>query len=242
MSRGGSIGFADGSSAALRALFVWSSAPTAHSGSSADNADNAERTQRCRSSDRRPTESAALRNGTSRENTKLSAAALRFRGSFRFVARRAGPVGRSSSLCLGVFYVRPLSSFLYAPFVLIEHLESSWPRFSAVLTRVWLMSGCVTQRSSSIRTRAARAAPRDCAVSIQTRVRQHLLGGGRVERPNTVPCCRARERVDRAYATFTIAPAGTTPVVTYRHSAITSLRATATIPIRRARLPFPKLV
>lgn len=206
---------------------------------------SAQRTQRRRSSDRRPTESAALRNGTSRENTKPVGCCFAFSRLVSFRGPPCGP-GRtivvSVSLCLGVFYVRPLSSFLYAPFVLIEHLESSWPRFSAVLTRVWLMSGCVTQRSSSIRTRAARAAPRDCAVSIQTRVRQHLLGGGRVERPNTVPCCRARERVDRAYATFTIAPSGTTPVVTYRHSAITSLRATATIPIRRARLPFPKLV
>ena len=51
-------------------------------------------------------------------------------------------------------------------------------------------------------------------------------------------CDVQRER----YATFRIAPVGTTPVVAYRHNAITNLRASATIPIRRARLPTPNRV
>jgi hypothetical protein len=42
------------------------------------------------------------------------------------------------------------------------------------------------------------------------------------------------------YAAFRIAPVGTTPLVTYRHKTITNLRASATIPMRRARLPAPK--
>jgi hypothetical protein len=110
------------------------------------------------------------------------------------------------------------------------------------LTRVGLKSGFVTQRSPSIRARADRAAPRDYAVSIQTMVLQHLLRGGRVKRPCRNRACSAREtrrRLLPTYATFRIAPAGTTPVVTYRHSAITSWRATATMPIRRARFPVP---
>ena len=45
-----------------------------------------------------------------------------------------------------------------------------------------------------------------------------------------------------AYAAFSTAPAGITPVVAYRHSAISSFRASATMPIRRARLPVPKCV
>jgi hypothetical protein len=40
-----------------------------------------------------------------------------------------------------------------------------------------------------------------------------------------------------AYAAFTTAPAGTAPVVAYRHNAISNLRASATTPMRRARLP-----
>jgi hypothetical protein len=51
-------------------------------------------------------------------------------------------------------------------------------------------------------------------------------------------CDAQRER----YATFRIAPVGTTPVVAYRHNAITNLRASATIPIRRVRLPTPNRV
>ena len=62
-------------------------------------------------------------------------------------------------------------------------------------------------------------------------------------RPSANRTRRAREMpgvAGAAYAAFRIAPAGTTPAVTYRQSAITSLRATATIPIRRARVPVPK--
>lgn len=47
----------------------------------------------------------------------------------------------------------------------------------------------------------------------------------------------ARETRRGDYATCIIAPVGTTPVVAYRQSAITNLRATATIPMRRARFP-----
>ena len=38
---------------------------------------------------------------------------------------------------------------------------------------------------------------------------------------------------------FSCAPSGTTPVSRYRHNAINSLRASATIPIRRRRFPLP---
>ena len=48
--------------------------------------------------------------------------------------------------------------------------------------------GFVTQRASSIRARADRAAPGDYAVSVRTGVLQHLLRGGRVKRPFTKPC------------------------------------------------------
>jgi len=94
--------------------------------------------------------------------------------------------------------------------------------------------GCVTQRSPSIRARADCAAPGDCAVS-NPDTGLPLLSG-RVARPSSLPCAaRVRASIrSGGYATFRIAPAGTTPIVTYRHSAITSLRATATIPIGRA--------
>jgi hypothetical protein len=42
------------------------------------------------------------------------------------------------------------------------------------------------------------------------------------------------------YAAFNTAPTGSTPVVAYRHRAIKSLRARATLPTRRARFPRPK--
>ena len=42
-----------------------------------------------------------------------------------------------------------------------------------------------------------------------------------------------------AYASLRTAPSGNTPVSKKRHSAISNLRATATIPIRRKRLPPP---
>ena len=89
-----------------------------------------------------------------------------------------------------------------------------------------------------------RAAPRDCAVSIRTRVLRYLLRGGRVARPYTNRTRSAREtrRPSRAPTRLSGSrPPARRPVVTYRHSAITSLRATATIPIRRARLPCPKV-
>ena len=107
-------------------------------------------------------------------------------------------------------------------------------------------SGCepwvVTQRSPSIRARADRAAPRDCAVSYPDTVLPHPLASGRVTRPSDLSCAARVSASIRAgrYATFRIAPAGTTPVVTYRHNAIRSLRATATMPIRRARVPCAK--
>lgn len=45
----------------------------------------------------------------------------------------------------------------------------------------------------------------------------------------------------RAYPTLRAAPSGTSPVSRKRHSAMSNLRATATIPIRLKRLPpFPK--
>ena len=42
-----------------------------------------------------------------------------------------------------------------------------------------------------------------------------------------------------AYASLRAAPSGKTPVSRNRHSAISNLRATATIPMRRKRLPPP---
>lgn len=100
----------------------------------------------------------------------------------------------------------------------------------------------MTQYSPSIRARAhARGPQRLCSLDPE-----HVCGGTLfvavgLGRPFTNRTRRARETQRELYATFTIAPVGTTPCVTYRQSAITSLRATATIPIRRARLPVPKL-
>ena len=42
------------------------------------------------------------------------------------------------------------------------------------------------------------------------------------------------------YAVFTTASVGMIPCTAYRHKAMTNLRASATIPIRRSRLPRPK--
>jgi hypothetical protein len=42
-----------------------------------------------------------------------------------------------------------------------------------------------------------------------------------------------------AYASLSAAPSGKTPVSRKRHSAMSNLRATATIPMRRKRLPPP---
>ena len=102
----------------------------------------------------------------------------------------------------------------------------------------------MTQRSPSIRARAQSARPPETVQSQSG----HMSGGTSfVAVGRSVPTLqepyapRAGDAPTGAYAAFTIAPAGTTPAVTYRQSAITSLRATATMPIRRARFPLPKL-
>src|SRR5207302_4881355 len=55
-------------------------------------------------------------------------------------------------------------------------------------------------------------------------------------RTRSTPAIPARRR----YAAFSTAPVGITPSVAYRHSAISSFRASATMPILRVRLPRPK--
>jgi hypothetical protein len=61
----------------------------------------------------------------------------------------------------------------------------------------------------------------------------------------TSSCARGAPRAARrsqAAWPFTIAPSGISPCSTYRHSAISSFRASATIPMRRCRrLPRPNL-
>ncbi len=94
----------------------------------------------------------------------------------------------------------------------------------------------VVTSAAFIRARATRAAQRLYS-SIRTQLLRHLLCDGRA---GDLPRSCAARMFDVRLCEFHIAPSGTTPVVTYRHSAITSLRATATIPIRRARLPVPK--
>ena len=91
----------------------------------------------------------------------------------------------------------------------------------------------------------AGAAPRDCAVSIpNTCAAVPSLWRSAVRHDPSRPVRAARvSRVrHEPYATFMIAPVGTMPCVTYRQSAITSLRATATMPTRRARFPLPKFI
>lgn len=79
-----------------------------------------------------------------------------------------------------------------------------------------------------------------CDLRSRHDVLQHLLLFDRVGDPVlSVRSARERVNVVRDYAAFTMAPSGTVPLVTNRQSAMTSLRATATIPIRRARLPMP---
>src|SRR6185369_3087149 len=56
---------------------------------------------------------------------------------------------------------------------------------------------------------------------------------------NRTRSTRARWAARSRYAARSTAPAGTTPVVTYRHSTMSSLRANATIPIFRVRFPWP---
>ncbi len=153
---------------------------------------------------------------------------------------RRGTAGARSLLCCG-----PSSSPVCEKFPFNQYPRIRLPRPDDGL-RSSRGSGCepwvVTQRSPSIRARADRAAPRDCAVSYPDTVLPHPLASGRVTRPSDLSCAARVSASIRAgrYATFRIAPAGTTPVVTYRHNAIRSLRATATMPIRRARVPCAK--
>ncbi len=58
--------------------------------------------------------------------------------------------------------------------------------------------------------------------------------------PDTTRTRSTRARASAHYARFNTAPAGRTPAVAYRQSAIKSLRARATMPTRRARFPRPK--
>jgi hypothetical protein len=100
--------------------------------------------------------------------------------------------------------------------------------------------GFVTQRSSSIRARGdCRGPQRLCSLSPDTSAATPSPWRSRAATLHD-PCAARVSGAGATYAAVTIAPAGTTPVVTYRHSAITSLRATATIPIRRPRFPVPK--
>jgi hypothetical protein len=84
-----------------------------------------------------------------------------------------------------------------------------------------------------------------CDLRSRHGVLQHLLlfdrvGVDRVGDPVlSVRSAREPVGVVRDYAAFTMAPSGALPLVTNRQRAITSLRATATMPIRRARLPVP---
>jgi hypothetical protein len=81
----------------------------------------------------------------------------------------------------------------------------------------------------------SRSRTRGCGpFSVAVRQRRNPTNTGRAAR---VPRGDSRDRAD---ATLRIAPSGTTPVVTYRQRVITNLRATATMPIRRARFPFAK--
>jgi hypothetical protein len=64
-----------------------------------------------------------------------------------------------------------------------------------------------------------------------------LLSSGPRQRSLAAPPARGSRRP----AAFRAAPSGTTPVSTNRHKAMSSLRARATIPLRRKRLlPCPK--
>src|SRR5262249_36889461 len=75
--------------------------------------------------------------------------------------------------------------------------------------------------------------------------RPHLYDGllrmpgnatGRLYQPPGQEVAQAR---NPAYASLSMAPAGTPPVSMKRHRAMSNLRATATIPIRLTRLPPP---
>ena len=92
-------------------------------------------------------------------------------------------------------------------------------------------------------TRAWRGPLRRCSLEPDTwAVVPFRFGQPRADPQRTVRTARVRRAAPARYATFRIAPVGTTPVVAYRHNAITNLRASATIPIRRARFPTPNRV
>jgi hypothetical protein len=88
------------------------------------------------------------------------------------------------------------------------------------------------------------AAPRDYAVSIPdtgATVPSSWRSTVRHDPSRNVRAARVSASERSPYATFRIAPVGSTPVVAYRQSAMSNFRASATIPIRRARLPVPNL-
>ena len=106
-------------------------------------------------------------------------------------------------------------------------------------------SGCASERTAPRRllsehAQHVRGSQRLCDLRSRHVVLQHLLLYDRKSDP-VLSVRSAREFGGvRDYAACMIAPSGTVPLVTYRQSAIVSLRATATIPMRRARLPRPK--
>ena len=135
------------------------------------------------------------------------------------------------------FFVAFVSSMLRAAVKLPLNASScSLPHAGRVTTRV---NDPVLDFYPS--ARACARLPETVQSRSRTCVRRYPLRGGRpLARPVANRTRRAREtRRREPYATVLIAPVGTTPCVIYRHSAITSLRATATMPIRRARFPFP---
>ena len=102
--------------------------------------------------------------------------------------------------------------------------------------QVWI----VIQHSPSIRAHAqARGSQRPCTLNPG-----HVCATAPspyrslIDDPErSVRVARVRRVAAGDYATFTIASVGTMPVVAYRHNAITSRRATATMPMRRRRRP-----
>src|SRR4029077_17784065 len=104
--------------------------------------------------------------------------------------------------------------------------------------------GSVTQLSSSIRARTILVRPPETVQSRSGHVScgtfSVAVAEATLRRPYAQHACDATASTAGGQATFTRAPSGDKPVVTYRQRAITSLRAKATIPIRRARLPLPK--
>ncbi len=87
-----------------------------------------------------------------------------------------------------------------------------------------------------------------CDASWKAQRRRPHLSNGVLRRPGK-STGRLHQHLDRGvtphqpstYTSLSTAPAGITPVSRKRHSAMSNLRATATIPIRRKRLPpLPK--